>query len=101
MLTLAPELEHSMMAAVRQREGAGALVSELGQLESLLGALAKQTEAMMSRNHLPVLLCPSLMRRHLRVLIQRSLPHVTVLGINEVPSTVVVKAFGTVVANAA
>jgi len=101
VLTLAPELEHSMMAAVRQREGAGALVSELGQIESLLGALAKQTEAMMSRNHLPVLLCPSLMRRHLRVLIQRSLPHVTVLGINEVPSTVVVKAFGTVVANAA
>ena len=101
VLTLAPELEHSMMTAVRQREGAGALMTELAQLESLLGALAAQTEAMMSRNHLPVLLCPGLMRRHLRALIQRSLPHVTVLGINEVPSTVMVKAFGTVVANAA
>ncbi len=96
VLTLAPELERSIVNAVRQRDGAGILITEVGQLESLLGALAKQTEAMMSRNHLPVLLCPSVMRRHLRALIQRSLPHVTVLGINEVPSTVIVKAFGTV-----
>ena len=101
VLTLAPELERSIVSAVRQREGAGVLITELGQLEALLKGLAKQSEAMMSRNHLPVLLCPSPVRRHLRALIQRSLPHVTVLGINEVPSTVVVKAFGTVTAAAA
>lgn len=101
VLTLAPELERSIVSAVRQREGAGALLGDLQQLEALLGGLARQTEAMMSRNHLPVLLCPSLVRRHLRGLIQRSLPHVTVLGINEVPSTVVVKAFGTVATQAA
>ncbi|MES2311612.1 MAG: flagellar biosynthesis protein FlhA [Pseudomonadota bacterium] len=101
VLTLAPELERSIVSAVRQREGAGALLGDLHQLEALLGGLAKQTEAMMSRNHLPVLLCPSVVRRHLRALIQRSLPHVTVLGINEVPSTVVVKAFGTVATQAA
>ena len=100
VLTLAPDLERSIVSAVRQRDG-GALIGEIGQLDALLGGLAKQSEAMMSRNHLPVLLCPSLIRRHLRALIQRSLPHVTVLGINEVPSTIVVKAFGTVVANAA
>ncbi len=100
VLTLAPELERSIVSAVRQREGAGALVADLGQLEALLSGLAKQSEAMMARSHLPVLLCPSLVRRHLRALIQRSLPHVTVLGINEVPSTVMVKAFGTVTASA-
>ncbi|MFC5743565.1 flagellar biosynthesis protein FlhA [Dyella tabacisoli] len=100
VLTLAPDLERSIVSAVRQRDGAGSLMGDLGQLEALLGGLAKQSEAMMSRNHLPVLLCPSLVRRHLRGLIQRSLPHITVLGINEVPSSVVVKAFGTVVAAA-
>jgi flagellar biosynthesis protein FlhA len=63
--------------------------------------VAKQSEAMMARSHLPVLLCPSVVRRHLRALIQRSLPHVTVLGINEVPSTIMVKAFGTVTTTAA
>lgn len=101
VLTLAPELERAMISAVRQREGTGALVADLGQLEALLGGLAKQSESMMARSHLPVLLCPGTVRRHLRSLIQRSLPHVTVLGINEVPSTVMVKAFGTVSASAA
>jgi flagellar biosynthesis protein FlhA len=101
VLTLAPELERSIVSAIRQREGAGALIADLGQLEALLSGLAKQSEAMMARSHLPVLLCPSLVRRHLRALVQRSLPHVTVLGINEVPSTVMVKAFGTVTASVA
>jgi flagellar biosynthesis protein FlhA len=101
VLTLAPELERSIVSAIRQREGAGGLVADLAQLEALLSGLAKQSEAMMARSHLPVLLCPSVVRRHLRALIQRSLPHVTVLGINEVPSTVMVKAFGTVTASAA
>jgi flagellar biosynthesis protein FlhA len=100
VLTLAPDLERSIVSAVRQREGSGALVADLSQLEALLSGLAKQSEAMMARSHLPVLLCPSVVRRHLRALIQRSLPHVTVLGINEVPSTVMVKAFGTVTASA-
>jgi len=101
VMTLAPELERGILAAIRQREGAGNLVADLGQLEALLGGVARQSEAMIARNHLPVLLCPSAVRRHLRTLIQRSLPHVTVLGINEVPSTVLVKAFGTVTAQAA
>jgi flagellar biosynthesis protein FlhA len=100
VLTLAPELERSIVSAIRQREGAGGLIADLAQLEALLSGLAKQSEAMMARSHLPVLLCPSIVRRHLRALIQRSLPHVTVLGINEVPSTVMVKAFGTVTASA-
>jgi flagellar biosynthesis protein FlhA len=100
VLTLAPELERAIVSAVRQRDGGGALTGDINQLESLIGGVARQAEAMMSRNHLPVLLCPSLVRRHVRALLQRSLPHVTVLGVNEVPSTVVVKAFGTVAAAA-
>ncbi|HEX7814768.1 flagellar biosynthesis protein FlhA [Dyella sp.] len=101
VITLAQDLERAILTAVRQREGAGSLVADLAQLEALLGGVSRQAEAMMARSHLPVLLCPSMVRRHVRALIQRSLPHVTVLGINEVPSTVVVKAFGTVTAQAA
>lgn len=99
VMTLATELERNIIAALKQREGAGVLLSEPGQLEALLGGLAKQSEAMMIRNHLPVLLCPSTLRRHLRALIQRSLPHITVLGINEVPASLAVKSFGVVAAS--
>ena len=101
VLTLAPELERAIVSAVRQRDGNGLLVNDVGQLEALLSNLAKQAESMMSRNLLPVLLCPSTIRRQVRHLVQRSLPHITVLGINEVPTTAVVRAVGTIAAAAA
>ncbi|WP_017462644.1 flagellar biosynthesis protein FlhA [Dyella ginsengisoli] len=96
VMTLAPELERSIVSAVRQREGASLLLSDAGQLEALLGNLARQAEAMMGRNLLPVLLCPGSVRRPVRQLLQRSLPHIAVLGVNEVPTHAVVRAFGTV-----
>jgi flagellar biosynthesis protein FlhA len=96
VLTLAPELERAIVATVRQREGSAVLLSDAVQLEALLTSLAGQAEAMMGRNLLPVLLCPGSIRRQLRQLIQRTAPHITVLGVNEVPSTAVVRAFGTV-----
>jgi flagellar biosynthesis protein FlhA len=98
VLTLAPELERSIMSAVRTRDGNSLLVSDVGQLDALLSNLARQAEAMMGRNLLPILLCPTQIRRHVRQLIQRSLPHITVLGINEVPTTAIVRAVGTVAA---
>ena len=100
VMTLDPELERSMAQTLRQREGNAALVGDLGQLDALVHGLARQSEAMMARNHAPVLLCSGLLRRHVRALIQRSLPHVAVLGINEIPHSVVVRSFGTVSAAA-
>jgi len=101
VLTLAPELERAILSAVRSRDGGALLVNDVGQLDALLSNLASQAEAMMGRNLLPVLLCPSQIRRHVRQLVQRSLPHITVLGINEVPTTAVVRAVGTIAAVAA
>jgi len=102
VLTLATELERSMLQAVRQRDGAGSLLlPDAAQLDGLLGSLARQADAMLARSLAPVLLCPSVLRRHLRALIQRSLPHVTVIGINELPGTATVRAFGTVTSTAA
>lgn len=100
VLTLGTELEHAMLAALRQREGHPLLISDPAQLEGLLSQLARQADAMMGRNLLPVLLCPSALRRHVRALLQRALPHVTVLGINEVPPSTVVRSFAAVSAAA-
>ena len=96
VLTLAPDLERSIIGAVRQRDGSALMVNDVGQLDALLSSLARQAETMMGRNLSPILLCPSLIRRHVRHLVQRSLPHITVLGINEVPATAIVRAVGMV-----
>lgn len=97
VLTLAPEFERSMLVAARQREGGqGALVADASQLDGFLGNLARQSDAMLGKSLSPVLLCPAMLRRHLRHMIQRSLPHIAVIGVNELPTTVMVRAFATV-----
>lgn len=77
------------------------LLTDPTLLDGFLGSLARQSDAMLTKNLSPVLLCPSLLRRHVRALIQRSLPHVAVIGINELPGTIVVRAFGSVTPTAA
>ena len=55
--------------------------------------LGRQVETMMGRNLAPVVLCPSPVRRPLRNLLQRSMPYVSVLGLNEIPPSVAVRSF--------
>lgn len=96
VLTLAPDVERTLMGAQRNAEGRGALFSDIAQLDAFIKQLARQSEAMMGRSLNPVLLCPAALRRPLRGLIQRSLPHVAVVGLNEVPSNTVVRSFAAV-----
>ncbi|MBD9477431.1 flagellar biosynthesis protein FlhA [Pseudoxanthomonas sp. PXM02] len=96
VLTLAPEVERSLLGAQRTAEGRAPLFSDMGQLDAFIKHLSRQAEAMMGRNLMPVLLCPSPLRRPLRGLVQRSLPHVAIVGLNEVPSTTMVRSFAAV-----
>jgi flagellar biosynthesis protein FlhA len=96
VMTLAPDIERAMLATARQREGQMGLVADPTQLDGLLASLARVADAMLGKNLSPVLLTPSPLRRHIRALIQRALPHVTVIAVNELPSSTTVRAFGTV-----
>lgn len=96
VLTLAPEVERTLMVNQRAAEGRGSLFTDMAQLDAFIKHLARQSEAMMGRSLNPVLLCPPSLRRPLRGLIQRSLPHVAVVGLNEVPSSTMVRSFAAV-----
>ncbi len=96
VLTLAPEIERALLGNQRSSDGRSSLFTDMGQLDAFIKHLAKQAEDMMGRSLMPVLLCPSPLRRPLRGLIQRSLPHVAVVGLNEVPSNVMVRSFASV-----
>lgn len=96
VLTLAPDTERTLVGNHRSAEGRGSLFTDMGQLDAFIRHLARQSEAMMGRSLMPVLLCPTPLRRPLRGLIQRSLPHVAVLGLNEIPSSTPVRSFATI-----
>lgn len=96
VLTLSPEVERSLLGNLRSAENKAPMFSEMTQLDAFIKNLARQAETMMGKSLQPVLLCPSPIRRPLRSLVQRSLPYVSVVGLNEVPTTAVVRSFAAV-----
>jgi flagellar biosynthesis protein FlhA len=96
VLTLDPAIEQALMQSVRNAEAGNALVVEPKFAEQLLARLAAQAERMMKGNMLPVLLCSPDLRRHLRLLSERVIPHMRILSMAEVPNSVSLKSFATV-----
>lgn len=99
VLTLAPELERTMLANARPGETRTTLFAEVAQLDGFMKSLGRHAEAMMGRSLVPVVLCPSPVRRSLRGMLHRSMPYVAVVGLNEIPSTLPVRAFAALQAN--
>jgi len=72
------------------------MVVEPKYAEQLLARIGAQAEEMMKANMLPVLLCSPDLRRHVRLLSKRMIPHMRVLSMAEIPGTVSLKSFGVV-----
>ncbi|SDF63220.1 flagellar biosynthesis protein FlhA [Massilia sp. PDC64] len=96
VLTLDPAIEQTLMAGLRSAEAGGDMVVEPKYAEQLLSRLAAQSERMMKGNMLPVLLCSPDLRRHLRALSERVVPHMRILSMAEIPNSVNLKASGVV-----
>ena len=96
VLTLDPGIEETLMQSVRDAEAGGALMVDPKFAEQVLSKLAGQGERMMKGNMLPVLLCSPDLRRHIRTLSERVLPHMRIVSMAEVPSSVTLRSFGSV-----
>jgi flagellar biosynthesis protein FlhA len=96
VLTLDPAIEQALTASLRTVDLSSTLAIEPKFAEQLLARLSTQAEKMMKSNMLPVLLCAPDLRRHVRVLSERVIPHMRVLSMAEIPNSVNLKAFQTV-----
>ena len=61
-----------------------------------MGRMVQQAEQMMKSNLLPVLLCAPDLRRHIRSLCERAVPHLRVLSLTEIPQNIELKSYGVV-----
>ncbi|WP_133135585.1 flagellar biosynthesis protein FlhA [Legionella rowbothamii] len=93
VLTLEPSLEQQLNQSI---SGKNHLALEPKITENLITALASQVETMLGERKRPILLCSSLLRRHIKQLTQRVIPHLTVLAMSEIPVTIQVESFGIV-----
>ncbi|MBI3228831.1 MAG: FHIPEP family type III secretion protein, partial [Burkholderiales bacterium] len=96
VLTLDPAIEQNLMQSVRNAEATSTLVVDPKFAEQLLGRLSAQADKMMKGNMLPVLLCSPDLRRHLRALSERVIPHMRILSMAEIPNTINLKAYATI-----
>jgi len=92
VLTLAPVLEQEL----NQNLGKDFWALEPSLTETFITSLANQVEKMLGERKRPVLLCSSALRKHIKQLTQRVIPHLTVLAMNEVPVSISVESFAVV-----
>jgi flagellar biosynthesis protein FlhA len=99
VMTLDPAIESEFlqgMQAARDADPPQPFVLEPALAEQLIARLVQQAERMMKNNLLPVLLCSPELRRHVRAMSERVMPHLRVLSMTEVPRTVDLKSWGVV-----
>jgi flagellar biosynthesis protein FlhA len=96
VLTFDPAVEQSLARSVKAANGSASLVLEPRFAEQVLSGVMSQVERMMKSSMVPVLLCAPELRRHVRTLTERLLPHLRVVAITEIPNTVNLKGFASV-----
>ena len=92
VLSLDPKLENRIISESGTRESS-TLGVEPRLAEQLLRRIAPMAERMMRQGHQPVLLCAGSIRRTLLRLTQRSVPHLSVLSVEEIPRRVALQSF--------
>jgi flagellar biosynthesis protein FlhA len=96
VLTFDPAVENAIASSIKSVEERSTLVLEPKFAEQIIGRMAAQVERMMKSNMLPVLLCAPELRRHVRQITQRVIPHLAVVSLTEVPNNVNLRSFGVV-----
>jgi flagellar biosynthesis protein FlhA len=93
VLSLNPRVEAQIADNIRRSDGRGAFVIEPKLADQLVRKLIPMTDSMVRQSLAPVLLCGPDIRRHLKTFTRRTIPRLSVLSVNEVPSTVDLKSF--------
>lgn len=96
VLTLDAGMEAGFLQNLHTADGVAQFAMDPRLAEQFIQRLVLQAEKMMKSNLLPVVLCAPELRRHIRSLSERVLPHLRVISMAEVPHAVELKSFGVV-----
>ncbi len=96
-ITLDPSIEHEVVSAITQTTEGEYLAMEPARAQAMLTALRAQSDEASARGGMrPVLLCSARVRRHLRRLVEQTLPHLAVCSYNEITAGISVETIGVV-----
>jgi flagellar biosynthesis protein FlhA len=96
-ITLDPGIEQEIAASITQTTDGEYLALEPARAQALLGAIRAQSEHAAARGTArAVLLCSARVRRHLRRLLEASLPQLAVCSYNEISPGISVETIGVI-----
>ncbi|MGA2012392.1 MAG: flagellar biosynthesis protein FlhA [Solirubrobacteraceae bacterium] len=98
-ITLDPAIEQEVATSITQTTDGEFLALDPARAHALLGAVRSQSDNAAARGGLrPVLLCSARVRRHLRRLLESSVPHLSVCSYNEIAPGISVETIGVITA---
>jgi flagellar biosynthesis protein FlhA len=96
-ITLDPAIEQEVATSITQTTDGEYLALEPSRAQALLSAVRSQSDHAVARGAArPVLLCSARVRRHLRRLVEASVPHLAVCSYNEIAPGISVETIGVI-----
>jgi flagellar biosynthesis protein FlhA len=95
-ISLDPAIEQEISESIAQTADGEYLAMEPTRAHALVRSLAAQAEHAVARGGRPVVICSSRVRRHLRRLVEQTLPHLSVCAYNEIAPGISVETIGVV-----
>ncbi len=96
VLSLDPRVENRILANLGEGVSENLISADPRLAEQLLKALAPLVDNMVRQGRNPVLLCASPIRRAMVRLAQRTMPHLSVISVDEIPLRTSLSSFGIV-----
>ncbi len=96
VLTLAAPVEDIIRESIQKTEQGNYLHLEPDLGKHIIEATQKIVERITAEGYQPIILCAPVIRRHLRHLLERFMPQITVLSNNELPNQIQIQALGTI-----
>ncbi len=96
LITMSREVEDIIAEAIQPSDQGSYLAIEPNTAQLIIGAVRNMADRFSASGAQPVLLASPSIRRHVRKLIERFVPHMAVLSHNEIPQNVKIQSLGVV-----
>ncbi len=100
LVTIDREVEDVIAEAIQPSDQGNYLAIEPAAAQQIIASIRSMSERFSSSGAQPVLLASPSIRRHVRKLIERFVPHMAVLSHNEIPQNIKIQSLGVVSFNA-
>ena len=100
LVTIDREVEDMIAEAIQPSDQGNFLAIEPAAAQQIITSIRSMSERFSSSGAQPVLLASPSIRRHVRKLIERFVPHMAVLSHNEIPQNIKIQSLGVVSFNA-